>query len=833
MNAKAIKRLSAEYVNWIKIFAERFRREFNIANIDYWNWDYYVSTVLKATLTIKNSEALEAIKDHIEAVRAQIPSTFGQLLALLAQSGYYIYGGSDQKENHKIVREILNYELDFIQKDHELTDSMKQTLYFYAMRYAILLYGETGKIDDYTIIKTALSKLTHFSTRIIFLIDLLLELKAFKLLSRIIHEIPHYRPKERIETKYKILNDVLRHQNVEEMMNLDYFAFKFFEPGSTQYLHSYKDDSELWYEFDEAHSILLWFKISIAENNCSLSEEYAKRKDRLNSIIKKNPEIAKILIPRFNYLNLIYLTKSNENPNKIRALEEEFHAMAKQFDAIDMTIIYTDYGIELCDLDDPIKIEEAFARALTLALNIKDGIEGESEEEDTVNCKNLLTTIEYLNVILFQVKEPKAIQKLIDEFNQMEISGSKILKNFPKKQRIEDYSKFLRKSVQMDPLQKLETLMQLTGVPQKMQITQKTLETIDLSYLEYELLFKIALLMHTNGKYNESIEILSFLKTKFQFEIQPRYSLAEIAFEINDIYLAANNYIEIITILPYHYGAKKNLINLLQNFSLKYDPIYIRPEFKIFKEMYQFAQGNLQLEYFSSISNDENQNEMKAKERELIEITPESLNDALVFFTDEYGKSIINTDLSIMNEFSLKQHEEEFIKKTGPIVTVQTAFNEEEQSLLKIKEEEFWSPGETRDFAQSVQKEPLNENAKIEIEENKGIKEEEYFKIEEELDLTEKTLIENPDLEKRLEELKKETDKKLQEGDAPFAIRPKPFDFGIPKEKQHSKVKFMEVTQKSDQFLILPIEKEKETDKKQEKKHPPPLIPSKNKNDKK
>ncbi len=829
MNPKAIKRLSAEYVNWIKIFAERFKREFHIANIDYWNWDYYVSTILKASLTIKNSEALEALKDHIEAVRSQIPSTFGQLLALLAQSAYYIYGGNDQKESHKIVREILYYELDFIQKDPELTESMKQTLFFYGLRFAILLYGETGKIEDYTTVKNYLSKLTHFSTRIIFLADLLFELRAFKLLSRIVHELPHYRPKERIEMKYKILNGVLRTQNVEEMINLEYYAFKFFDPGSTQYLHSYGDDSDLWQAYDEAHSILLWFKIKISEQDCSISEEYTKRKERITAIIKKYPEIAKIMIPRFNYLNLIFLSHSQENPSKIQTMEEEFHTSVKSFDAIDMTIIYTDYAIELCNLDDPIKIEEAFARALTLALNFKDGIEGESEEEDTVNCRNLLGTIEYLNTILFQVKEPKAMQKFIEELNQMEIAGAKFLKSFPKKQRIEDYSKFLRKVNQLEPIQKIESLLQTLSIPAKSQINIKMLETLELSYLEYEILMKLAFLFRSNGKYQEAIEILKFLKLKFQFEIQPRYLLAEIAFEINEIDLAGVNYLEIITILPYHYGAKKNLINLLQNFSLKYDPVYIRPEFYIFKEMYQFAQGNLQLEYFASILKEQDQSILKAKERELIEITPESLNDALVFFTDEFGKAIINTDISIIHEFALQQHEENFIRTTGPLKSIEPDFSQEEKTLLKISEDTFWKPEDAQIQNSSIKEQEISEKSNItaEIETTQ----EEYFKVEEEFDLTEKTLIENPELEKRLEELKKETEMKMKNSEAPFVPQAKPLDFGIPKEKQHSKIKFVQVEQKSDPFLILPLEKEKE--KKHEKKIAPQLINHKDNNGKK
>ena len=201
--------MSIEYQNWIKIFAERFKREFNFEEIDYWNWDYYVSTILKASLTIKNVEALEALKDHIEVSRHYIPSNFGQLLAPLAQSVFYIYSDNDQKANYSVVKDILEYELDIIDKTY-LTESMKQTLYFYGLRVAILLYGQAGKNEFYELVKSFLLKLTYFSTRIIFLMDMFIEMRAFKLVSRLIHEIPHYRPKERDDAKYKVLNSFYR-----------------------------------------------------------------------------------------------------------------------------------------------------------------------------------------------------------------------------------------------------------------------------------------------------------------------------------------------------------------------------------------------------------------------------------------------------------------------------------------------------------------------------------------------------------------------------------------------------------------------------------------------
>ena len=119
---------------------------------------------------------------------------------------------------------------------------MKQTLYFYGLRVAILLYGQAGKNEFYELVKSFLLKLTYFSTRIIFLMDMFIEMRAFKLVSRLIHEIPHYRPKERVDAKYKVLNSVLSLQGIDEMLNLEYFSFKFFDPGTTQYLKNYTDD---------------------------------------------------------------------------------------------------------------------------------------------------------------------------------------------------------------------------------------------------------------------------------------------------------------------------------------------------------------------------------------------------------------------------------------------------------------------------------------------------------------------------------------------------------------------------------------------------------------
>ena len=119
-------------------------------------------------------------------------------------------------------------------------------------------------------------------------------------------------------------------------------------------------------------------------------------------------------------------------------------------------------------------------------------------------------------------------------------------------------------------------------------------------------------------------------------------------------------------------------------------------EFKIFKDMYQFSVGNLQLEYFSLISQSEE--ELIEKTDDLIEITPESLKQTLVFFTDEYGKSIINTEINLMKDFSLQEHEENFLKKVESQETLRAntekEFSSHEQQLLALTDD-IWAKADS------------------------------------------------------------------------------------------------------------------------------------------
>ena len=86
----------------------------------------------------------------------------------------------------------------------------------------------------------------------------------------------------------------------------------------------------------------------------------------------------------------------------------------------------------------------------------------------------------------------------------------------------------------------------------------------------------------------------------------------------------------------------------------------------------------------------------------------------------------------------------------------------------------------------------------------------EFFNVDEEFDLTETALEQNPELEKRLEELKLETEQRMKENAVPF----KPLDFGVPKEKQHATIKFNESSNKNKNFLHLSGDKKNDSNPK-------------------